>query len=430
MSSERNLREDALRYHRDGRPGKVELGITKPCATQADLSLAYTPGVAEPCREIERDPAAAFEYTARGNLVAVITNGTAVLGLGDIGPLAGKPVMEGKGVLFKRFADVDVFDIEVNEKNPERFVEVVKALEPTFGGINLEDIKAPECFAIEEALVEAMDIPVFHDDQHGTAIITAAGLVNALEIAGKKAGDVKVVFSGAGAAGVACAKMLLAVGVAKENVWMFDREGLVTSGRAEREPRRGFFAQPSSPMNLSDGMKGADVFVGVSVAGAVSGEMVKSMAQRPIIFAMANPDPEIMPEAVAAVRSDAIMATGRSDYPNQVNNVLGFPFIFRGALDVGARRIDEGMKLAAAISLAKLAREAVPEGVCRAYGVKKLEFGPDYIIPKPLDPRVLLHEAPAVAEAAMKSGVARRPVKDMEAYRRSLESRIRARACY
>ena len=275
-----------------------------------------------------------------------------------------------------------------------------------------------------------MDIPVFHDDQHGTAIITAAGLVNALEIAGKKACDVKVVFSGAGAAGVACAKMLLAVGVAKENVWMFDREGLVTSGRAEREPRRGFFAQPSSPMNLSDGMKGADVFVGVSVAGAVSGEMVKSMAQRPIIFAMANPDPEIMPEAVAAVRSDAIMATGRSDYPNQVNNVLGFPFIFRGALDVGARRIDEGMKLAAAISLAKLAREAVPEGVCRAYGVKKLEFGPDYIIPKPLDPRVLLHEAPAVAEAAMKSGVARRPVKDMEAYRRSLESRIRARACY
>ncbi len=404
------------------------MGITKPCFTQADLSLAYTPGVAWPCREIERDSAAAFEYTARGNLVAVITNGTAVLGLGDIGPLAGKPVMEGKGVLFKRFADVDVFDIEVNEKDPERFVEIVKALEPTFGGINLEDIKAPECFAIEEALIGTMDIPVFHDDQHGTAIITAAGLVNALEIAGKKAGDVKVVFSGAGAAGVACAKMLLAVGVAKENVWMFDREGLVTSDRAEREPRRGFFAQPSAPMKLSDGMKGADVFVGVSVAGAVSAEMVASMARKPIIFAMANPDPEIMPEAVTAVRSDAIVATGRSDYPNQVNNVLGFPFIFRGALDVGARRIDEGMKLAAAMSLAKLAREAVPEEVCRAYGVKELRFGPDYIIPKPLDPRVLLREAPAVAEAAMKSGVARRPIKDTEAYGRSLEARIRARA--
>ena len=427
MPPESTLLEEALAYHRDGRPGKIELGITKPCDTQRDLSLAYTPGVAEPSRRIERDPAAAFDYTARGNLVAVITNGTAVLGLGDIGPLAGKPVMEGKGVLFKRFADVDVFDLEIDEKDPGRLIEIVKSLEPTFGGINLEDIKAPECFDIEEALVREMDIPVFHDDQHGTAIITAAGLMNALEIAGKKAGEVKVVFSGAGAAGVACAKMVESVGVRHENIWMFDREGLVTADRASSEPRRGAFAQDSAPMKLAEAMRGADVFVGLSVAGTVTGEMVKGMAERPIIFAMANPDPEIMPEEARKARPDAIIATGRSDYPNQVNNVLGFPFIFRGALDAGARRIDEGMKKAAATALARLAREPVPQEVCRAYGVEKIEFGPEYIIPKPLDPRVLLWEAPAVAEAAMKSNVARRPIADMNAYREGLAARMKRR---
>lgn len=426
-NAESNLRDEALRYHREGRPGKIELGITKPCETQRDLSLAYTPGVAAPCREIERDPAAAAEYTARGNLVAVITNGTAVLGLGDIGPLAGKPVMEGKGVLFKRFADVDVFDLEVNEKDPQRFIEIVKSLEPTFGGVNLEDIKAPECFAIEETLIESMDIPVFHDDQHGTAIITAAGLMNALEIVGKRAADVKVVFSGAGAAGVACARMVEAVGVQRKNIWMADRDGVVTKDRAAHEPRRGQFAQDVKPMKLAEAMAGADVFVGLSVAGAVTGAMVKAMAAKPIIFAMANPDPEIMPEEVRAVRSDAIVATGRSDYPNQVNNVLGFPFIFRGALDVGARRINEEMKRAAALALAKLAKEPVPPEVCRAYGVERIAFGPEYIIPKPLDPRVLTWEAPAVAEAAMRSGVARRPIKDLEDYRRSLERRLEPR---
>ncbi|HPQ81397.1 MAG TPA: malic enzyme-like NAD(P)-binding protein [bacterium] len=425
MTKESRLSEEALAYHSEGRPGKIELGITKPCDTQRDLSLAYTPGVAEPCRRIERDPSAAFDYTARGNLVAVITNGTAVLGLGDIGPLAGKPVMEGKGVLFKRFADVDVFDLEIEEKDPERFVDIVRSLEPTFGGINLEDIKAPECFDIEEKLVRDMDIPVFHDDQHGTAIITAAGLINALELAGKKAGEVKVVFSGAGAAGVACAKMAEAVGVRRENIWMFDREGLVTFDRASREPRRGQFARDSEPMKLADGMRGADVFVGLSVGKTVTGEMVKAMADRPVIFAMANPDPEIMPEEARSARPDAIIATGRSDYPNQVNNVLGFPFIFRGALDSCARRINEEMKRAAAEALASLAREPVPPEVCRAYGVSALEFGPEYIIPKPLDPRVLLWEAPAVAEAAAASGVARRPVGDPKAYRAALSSRMK-----
>ncbi len=418
------MKDAALRYHREGRPGKIELGVTKPCCTQRDLSLAYTPGVAEPCREIARDPSAARAYTARGNLVAVVTNGTAVLGLGDIGPLAAKPVMEGKGVLFKRFADVDVFDLEIAEPDPDRFCEIVERLEPTFGGINLEDIKAPECFAIEERLKRSLSIPVFHDDQHGTALITAAGLVNALEIVGKRPGEVKVVFSGAGAAGVACAKMVEEMGIAHEHIWLVDREGVVTVDRAEREPHRGQFANGLRSMTLAKALRGADVFIGLSVGGLVTSEMVRTMVARPILFAMANPDPEILPEAVHAVSPDAIVATGRSDYPNQVNNVLGFPFLFRGALDVAATDINEEMKRAAARALAALAKEPVPEAICRAYGVEELTFGPDYLIPKPLDPRVLTWEAPAVAEAAMRSGVAREPIEDWDAYRRGLEARI------
>ena len=419
------LREDALRYHREGRPGKIEIALTKPCATQRDLSLAYTPGVAEPCREIMKDENAVYDCTAKGNLVGVITNGTAVLGLGDIGALAGKPVMEGKVLLFKRFADVDAFDIEVNEKDPDEFVEIVKKISPTFGGINLEDIKAPECFGIERRLVEELEIPVFHDDQHGTAIITAAGFINALELTGKRADRIKVVFSGAGAAAVSCARMIETIGVPIENIWMCDREGLVTSDRAEREPERGRYAKDSEPMSLARVMIEADVFIGLSVGGLVSPEMVRQMSPRPIIFAMANPDPEISPDVVHAVAPDAIIATGRSDYPNQVNNVLGFPFIFRGALDVAARKIDESMKAAAARALAKLTHEPVPKEICDAYGVKSLEFGPDYIIPKPLDPRVLLWEAPAVAEAAMRAGLARKEIADMDAYRRDLAKRVK-----
>ncbi len=427
MKSKKTQSEEALRYHGEGRPGKIELGLTKPCETQEDLSLAYTPGVAEPCREIARDPKEAYRYTARGNLVAVVTNGTAVLGLGDIGPLAAKPVMEGKGVLFKRFADVDVFDLEIDARDPDRFVEIVKSMEPTFGGINLEDIKAPECFHIERRLIREMSIPVFHDDQHGTAIITAAGLINALEIAGKSIDAVKVVFSGAGAAAVACAKLIEEMGVARDGIWLVDREGLVTRDRAERELHRGQFANGDTPMTLSEAMRGADVFIGLSAGGLVTEEMVRTMADRPIIFAMANPDPEIAPEVARAAKPDAIIATGRSDYPNQVNNVLGFPFIFRGALDVGASRINEEMKKAAALALAGLAKEPVPESVCRAYGVASLEFGPDYIIPKPFDSRVLTWEAPAVANAAMRSGVASRPIDDMDEYRRALEERIARR---
>ncbi|MFH1829808.1 MAG: malic enzyme-like NAD(P)-binding protein [Pseudomonadota bacterium] len=419
----KTLRQDALNYHSKGRPGKIEIGVTKPCETQRDLSLAYTPGVAEPCREIVCDENAVFDYTIRRNLVAVITNGTAVLGLGDIGPLASKPVMEGKSVLFKRFADVDAFDLEIDEKDPHRLIEIIKSLEPTFGGINLEDIKAPECFEIETKLTEIMDIPVFHDDQHGTAIITAAGFMNALELVDKKAQDVKVVFSGAGAGGVACARMLNTIGVPIENIWMCDRKGLVTCDRAEKEPHRGQFAKDCEPKTLEDALQDADAFVGLSVGGLLTKDMVKTMAKKPIIFAMANPDPEIMPEDAKEAAPDAIIATGRSDYPNQVNNVLGFPFIFRGALDVGARKIDEGMKLAAAHSLAQLAKEPVPADVCKAYGVKKIEFGPDYIIPKPIDSRVLLWEAPAVAEAAMKAGLARRMIEDIDAYRKSLSLR-------
>jgi malate dehydrogenase (oxaloacetate-decarboxylating)(NADP+) len=418
-------KQDALDYHSLGRKGKIEVIATKPCATQRDLSLAYTPGVAEPCREIAANPSDVYKYTAKGNLVAVISNGTAVLGLGDIGAEAGKPVMEGKGVLFKRFADIDVFDIEVRSHDPEEIIRIVQALEPTFGGINLEDIKAPECFRIEEECKRTMKIPVFHDDQHGTAIISGAGLMNALEIVGKKIDQVRVVFSGAGAAGIACAKFYLALGVKKENLILVDTNGVVYKGREKgMNPYKEFFAADTKARTLADAVKGCDVFAGVSVKGVLTKEMVKTMAKDPIIFAMANPDPEITPEDAIDARKDVIIATGRSDYPNQVNNVLGFPFIFRGALDVMATAINEPMKLAAAHALANLAKEDVPDSVIKAYGGQKFRFGRDYIIPKPLDPRVLLWEAPAVAKAAMETGVARKPIENLDAYRDSLESRF------
>lgn len=410
----------ALLYHSEGRPGKLAITPTKPCATQADLSLAYTPGVAEPCLEIKENKAASFTYTARGNLVAVITNGTAVLGLGNIGPHAAKPVMEGKAVLFKEFADIDVFDLEVAESDPDKFVDIVKSLEPTFGGINLEDIKAPECFYIEERLINETKIPIFHDDQHGTAIISTAAFINALELTGKKAENVKAVFSGAGAAGIACAKMFMTVGVKKENIFLCDRQGLVTKSRENLEMHRGFFAQESEKKSLAEVLKEADVFVGVSDKGLVSQEMLKTMAPNAIVFAMANPDPEIGYHEALEVRKDIIMATGRSDYPNQVNNVLGFPFVFRGALDVGATKINEAMKTAAAKALAQLAKEKVPLSVCQAYHLEELQFSPTYIIPKPLDPRVLLYVAPAVAQAAIDSGVAKRPFSDIKVYRQRL----------
>ena len=418
-------KQDALDYHSLGRRGKIEVISTKPCATQRDLSLAYTPGVAEPCREIAANPADVYKYTAKGNLVAVISNGTAVLGLGDIGPLAGKPVMEGKGVLFKRFADVDVFDIELNCKDPDEIIRIVQALEPTFGGINLEDIKAPECFYIEEHLKKTMNIPVFHDDQHGTAIISGAGLVNALEIVGKKIDQVKVVFSGAGAAGIACAKFYITLGVKRENLILCDTNGVVYKGREKgMNPYKEYFAADTKARTLADAIKDADVFAGVSAKGVLTKEMVRTMAKDPIIFAMANPDPEISYEDALDARKDVVMATGRSDYPNQVNNVLGFPFIFRGALDVMAMAINDEMKLAASHALAKLAKEDVPDSVIKAYGGEQIHFGRSYIIPKPLDPRVLLWEAPAVAKAAMETGVARKPIEDLEAYRDSLESRF------
>ena len=418
-------KQDALAYHKDGRPGKIEVKSSKPCLTQRDLSMAYTPGVAEPCREIARDPAKAFDYTARGNLVAVVSNGTAVLGLGDIGALAGKPVMEGKGVLFKRFADIDVFDIELDTKNPDEIIKAVQLLEPTFGGINLEDIKAPECFYIEETLIETMGIPVFHDDQHGTAIISGAAFLNALELQGKEIDQVKVVMSGAGAAGIACADLYVKLGVKRENVYFVDSKGLIYKGRQEgMNPYKERWVNGDRAMDLAEVMKGADVFAGVSAAGLVTKEMVRTMADRPIIFAMANPDPEISYDAAVSVRGDLIMATGRSDFPNQVNNVLGFPFIFRGALDVGATAINDAMKIAAVRALADLAREDVPDSVLRAYGERTMEFGPKYIIPKPFDPRVLIWETMAVARAAVESGVARKPVTDWEAYRDSLEARL------
>jgi malate dehydrogenase (oxaloacetate-decarboxylating)(NADP+) len=418
-------KQDALDYHSQGRRGKIEVIPTKPCATQRDLSLAYTPGVADPCLEIEKNPEDAYLYTAKGNLVAVVSNGTAVLGLGDIGAVAGKPVMEGKGVLFKRFGDVDVFDIELESHDPKEIIKTVKMLEPTFGGINLEDIKAPECFEIEEELKKIMNIPVFHDDQHGTAIISGAGLLNALEISGKKIDQIKIVFSGAGAAGIACAKFYEALGAKHSNIRLVDTKGVVYKGRKEGMNKyKEYFAVDTEDRTLAEAMRGADVFCGVSGKDIVTKEMIKSMADNPIVFAMANPDPEITyPEAIAA-RNDIIMGTGRSDYPNQVNNVLGFPFIFRGALDVRATQINDQMKIAAAMALAKLAKEDVPDSVIRAYGGKKFEFGKNYIIPKPLDPRVLLWEAPAVARAAMETGVAKIHIKDFEAYRDSLEARL------
>ena len=417
-----SLKEAALEYHARGRRGKIEVIPTKPCYTQRDLSLAYTPGVAAPCREIYRDPDAAYRYTARGNLVAVVTNGSAVLGLGNIGPLAGKPVMEGKGVLFKRFADVDVFDIELDVEDPERLIDIVRALEPTFGGINLEDIRAPECFYIEEKLSGLMDIPVFHDDQHGTAIISAAAFLNALRLTGRKIEDVEVVFSGAGAAAIATARLYVALGVKKEHILLVDSRGVVHKGRRAGINRyKEEFMRDTDRRTLADAMVGADAFIGCSVAGVVTPEMLRSMADNPIIFAMANPDPEIAYDEALRARPDAIVATGRSDFPNQVNNVLGFPFIFRGALDVRARKINQEMKLAAVHALAALAREDVPDTVLRAYGLSSLHFGKEYIIPKPFDSRALLWVAPAVARAAMESGVAREPITDFTAYRQGLE---------
>ena len=418
------LRDEALDYHASGRPGKVQIAITKSCVTQRDLALAYTPGVAEPVREIEKNPLDAFRYTARGNLVAVVSNGTAVLGLGDVGPLAGKPVMEGKSLLFKRFADVDVFDIEIDAHDPDDVVRIVKALEPTFGGINLEDIKAPECFEIERRLAAEMDIPVFHDDQHGTAIISGAALLNALEVAGKSIDEVRMAVSGAGAAAIACCEFFVQLGMRREHMTLADTRGVIYKGRVDHmDPYKTMFAADTTARTLADAMEGADVFLGVSVGGAVSKEMVKSMADRPIVFALANPDPEIGYDDARSARPDVIMATGRSDYPNQVNNVLGFPFIFRGALDVRARAIDDGMKVAAARALAALAKEDVPDSVLRAYGRERLEFGPDYLIPKPLDPRVPLRVAPAVASAAIASGVARHPI-DEAAYAEDLANRL------
>ncbi len=414
--------QEALDYHSVGRPGKTEVVPTKPCLTARDLSLAYTPGVAVPCLAIEKNPEDAYKYTNKGNLVAVLSNGTAVLGLGDIGAVSGKPVMEGKGVLFKRFAHVDVFDIEVNTHDPDEIIKVAQLLEPTFGGINLEDIKAPECFYIEETLKKTMKIPVFHDDQHGTAIISGAALLNALELAGKTFKDIRVVVSGAGAAAVACAKFYEQLGVPNENFLLVDTKGVVYKGRKEgMNPFKEHFAQETKLRTLADAMKGADVFLGCSVKGLVTQDMVRSMAKNPIVFAMANPDPEITYPDAKAARGDVIMATGRSDYPNQVNNVLGFPFIFRGALDVRATAINEEMKMAASRALAALAKEPVPESVCAAYGGERFQFGPDYIIPKPFDPRVLVWEASAVARAACETGVAKQPITDWDAYRARLE---------
>ncbi|HSS37809.1 MAG TPA: NADP-dependent malic enzyme [Polyangia bacterium] len=418
-------KNDALEYHRAGRPGKVEVVSTKPLVTQRDLSLAYSPGVAEPCLEIAANPEAVWEYTARGNLVAVVTNGTAVLGLGNIGPLASKPVMEGKACLFKKFADIDVYDIEVDAREPARFIDAVAALEPTFGGINLEDLKAPECFEIEAGLRARMAIPVFHDDQHGTAIISGAALLNGAEISGKKLKDIKVVVSGAGASAIACATFYVELGVALENITMVDSVGVIYEGRAEgmNQWKARFARKDNGARTRADALKGADLFLGLSKAGLCTADMLKTMGPRPLIFALANPDPEIGYTEAKAARPDAIVATGRSDFPNQVNNVLGFPYVFRGALDVRAKEINEAMKIAAAHALAALAHEPVPDSVAEAYGVRAFRFGPDYIIPKPFDTRVLWWCAPAVAEAAMKSGAARLSL-DLDEYRERLQRRI------
>jgi len=417
-------REQALEYHANGRPGKIEVVPTKEAKTQRDLSLAYSPGVAEPCKEIHENIEEVYKYTAKGNLVAVITNGTAVLGLGDIGPEASKPVMEGKGVLFKIFADIDVFDIEINEKDPEKFVQIVKALEPTFGGINLEDIKAPECFYIEQQLKEQMKIPVMHDDQHGTAIISGAALLNALELQRKKIDRVRFVVNGAGAAAMACVQLYVALGARYENFIMFDKDGVLHEGRTDLDATRKKFAVKKSDSTLDKAMRDADVFLGLSIGGVVTQDMIKSMAKNPIVFAMANPDPEISYEDATAVRKDIIMATGRTDYPNQVNNVLGFPYIFRGALDVRATKINEAMKLAAVKALAELAKTAVPDIVNMAYNQTSMSFGPEYIIPKPLDPRLLATVAPAVAKAAVDSGVAQKPIQNWDAYTLQLNKRL------
>lgn len=417
-------KKEALEYHSNGRKGKVEVVPTKSFQTQKDLSLAYSPGVAEPCLEIEKDNKTAYDYTAKGNLVGVISNGTAVLGLGDIGASASKPVMEGKGFLFKIFADVDVFDIEISEKNPEKLIEIVKTLEPTFGGINLEDIKAPECFLIEERLKAEMNIPVFHDDQHGTAIIVGAGLLNALKLVNKKIEDVKVVFNGAGAAGIACARFLLSLGVRKENVVLCDLKGVVRHDNVGNNIYQKEFVTDRNISTLSEAMVGADVFIGVSVANVVSKEMLKQMAENPIVFALANPNPEISYNDAKDARPDVIMATGRGDYPNQVNNVLGFPFIFRGALDVQATCINEEMKIAAAKALAKLALLPVPEYVSKAYGQEKIEFGKEYIIPKPLDLRVIECVAVAVAKAAIDTKVANKTIENWETYKAELRKRV------
>jgi malate dehydrogenase (oxaloacetate-decarboxylating)(NADP+) len=417
-------KEEALFYHSSERKGKIEVIATKPCLTARDLSLAYTPGVAEPCREIHNNLEDVYKYTAKGNLVAVLSNGTAVLGLGDIGAEAGKPVMEGKGVLFKRFADIDVFDIEVNSHDPKEIIRLTQMLEPTFGGINLEDIKAPECFEIEETLKATMNIPVFHDDQHGTAIISCAALINAVEIAGKKLDQVRIVVNGAGASAISCCNHYIRAGAKRENIYMFDSKGCITKDRKDLNKYKEQFAQEKGFASLEEAFKGTDVFVGLSVGNVVKKEWVKTMAKDPIIFAMANPDPEITYDDATSVREDLIMATGRSDYPNQVNNVLGFPFIFRGALDVRATQINDEMKMAATLALSKLAKEKVPEMVMKAYGGEEFEFGRNYIIPKPFDPRVLWYVAPAVAKAAIETGVAKIKEMDWTAYEEKLKERL------
>jgi malate dehydrogenase (oxaloacetate-decarboxylating)(NADP+) len=422
--------EQSLAYHAEGRPGKIKVVPTKPTADATDLSMAYTPGVAEPCLRIAEDPDDVFRYTTKGNLVAVISNGTAVLGLGNLGALASKPVMEGKGVLFKRFADIDVFDIEIDSEDPEEIIRTCQLIAPSFGGINLEDIKSPECFEVEQRLIETLDIPVFHDDQHGTAIISGAALINALRLTDRHIGDTTVVFSGAGASGIACARLYMDLGIRPQNLTLVDSFGVIHEGRTNNmNPHKAEFARQTQMRSLAEALAGADVFVGLSGPGLVTADMVRSMAPNPIIFAMANPEPEILPDLVYEVRPDAIIATGRSDYPNQVNNVLGFPFIFRGALDVRARRINEQMKQAAVKALSQLARlkAPLPEAVRRAYPNESCEFGPEYIIPKPFDPRVLLHVAPAVAAAAMQSGVARREI-NLDDYRLKLEGTVAALA--
>lgn len=419
-----NRKQEALDYHAKGRPGKIEVVPTKPTNSQRDLSLAYSPGVAEPCLRIAENTEDVYKYTAKGNLVAVISNGTAVLGLGDIGPEAGKPVMEGKGLLFKIFADIDVFDIELDVKNVDDFVKVVKSLEPTFGGVNLEDIKAPECFEIERRLKEEMKIPVMHDDQHGTAIISGAALLNACELQKKKLDKVKIVVNGAGAAAISCTRMYVALGAKKENILMFDRSGCIRKDRPNLDPSKAEFATDKNINTLEEALKGADVFIGLSSADVMSAEMLKSMSKNPIVFAMANPDPEISYPLAVSTRKDVIMATGRSDYPNQVNNVLGFPYIFRGALDVRATAINEEMKIAAVHAIAKLTKEPVPEVVYQAYNTQNLKFGPEYIIPKPTDPRLITEVAPAVAKAAIDSGVARFKIQDWDKYKEELRARM------